>query len=194
MIFAGAGILLLVVILLDYPYWDYSDIEPTQMARGVRLSRDALVDLFERIESFFGRLEEYAEVTMTDAMRYIMVKIMVEVLGIFAIATNAIGRREANGLTPNAILPIADRDSEIFFKRLIGRTDIEDALTKLDTLTEEALKMAATQTPKLVRDIKAEVVVVAEEIQGVGDKDNQLIEGTFSTLAPHQCHLKPTCE
>ena len=49
-----------------------------------------LVDLFSRIENFFERLESYAEVPPTSAMRGIIVKIMVEVLTILGIATNEI--------------------------------------------------------------------------------------------------------
>jgi hypothetical protein len=60
------------------------------------VSLDALVIIFERIESFFRWLEEYAEVPMTEAMKEIMVKIMVEVLEIFAIMTNEIRQGQAS--------------------------------------------------------------------------------------------------
>ena len=58
-----------------------------QAAKDVEASQDALVDLFERIENFFKRLESYTTVPPTDAMTDIIVKIMIEVLNIFAIAT-----------------------------------------------------------------------------------------------------------
>ncbi|KAH9028016.1 hypothetical protein EDB83DRAFT_2319578 [Lactarius deliciosus] len=50
-------------------------------------SQDAPVDIFERIESFFRWLEEYSEVPTTEAMRDVVVKMMVGVLGIFWIVT-----------------------------------------------------------------------------------------------------------
>ena len=53
-------------------------------------SEEALSDLFDRIENFFKRLESYTEVPPTTAMTDIIVKIMVEVLNIFAIATKEI--------------------------------------------------------------------------------------------------------
>ena len=53
-------------------------------------SQDTLADLFERIENFFKRLETYTEVPPTAAMTDIIVKIMVEVLNIFAISTKEI--------------------------------------------------------------------------------------------------------
>ena len=43
--------------------------------------------LFERIESFFKRLESYTELTPSEAMTDMIVKIMVEVLSVLAIVT-----------------------------------------------------------------------------------------------------------
>ena len=53
----------------------------------VRASQDTLIDVFERIENFVRRLETYAEVPPTAEMMDIIMKIMVEVLSILAIAT-----------------------------------------------------------------------------------------------------------
>jgi hypothetical protein len=49
-----------------------------------------LIDIFARIESFFKRLESYTEVPPTAAMADVVVKIMIEVLSILAIATKEI--------------------------------------------------------------------------------------------------------
>ena len=59
-------------------------------------SEEALSDLFDRIEKFFKRLESYTEVPPTNAMTDIIVKIMVEVLNIFAIATKEIKQGRAS--------------------------------------------------------------------------------------------------
>ena len=53
----------------------------------VLASHDTLVYIFERIEGFFRRLETYIEVPTMEAMKDIIMKIMVEVLGIFGIVT-----------------------------------------------------------------------------------------------------------
>ena len=53
-----------------------------------RVGEKALAELFEHIENIFKRLESYTEVPTNDAMTDITVMIMVEVLNIFAIATN----------------------------------------------------------------------------------------------------------
>lgn len=46
-----------------------------------------LIDLFQRIESFFKRLECYTELKPSETMSDMMVKIMVEVLSVLAIVT-----------------------------------------------------------------------------------------------------------
>ena len=56
----------------------------------VRTSQDALIEIFERMENFFQRLEIYTEVSPTPEMIEILVKIMVEVLSILVIATKEI--------------------------------------------------------------------------------------------------------
>ncbi len=54
---------------------------------GVRADQDNLIDIFERMESFFQRLELYTRVSPPPEMIDIIVKIMVEVLSILGIAT-----------------------------------------------------------------------------------------------------------
>jgi len=46
-----------------------------------------LIDLFERIESFFKRLESYTKLKPSEEMTEMMVKILVEVLSVLAIVT-----------------------------------------------------------------------------------------------------------
>jgi hypothetical protein len=69
-----------------------------QAAKDIDASEEALADLFERIENFFKRLESYMEVPPTDAMTDIIVKIMVEVLNILAIATREMKQGRASVL------------------------------------------------------------------------------------------------
>jgi len=61
-----------------------------QAAKDVQESQIALVDIFERIESFFRRLEIYVNVPTTTAMMDTMVQILVEVLCILGVATKEI--------------------------------------------------------------------------------------------------------
>jgi hypothetical protein len=77
-IFAGVGILLVVSIFFDT--CGLLMIASCQAVRDVSASQDTIVDLFERIENFFRRLETYTEVPPTHGMMDLIVKIMVEVL------------------------------------------------------------------------------------------------------------------
>ena len=73
----------------------------SQAAKDVQASQDALIDIYERMENFFKRLESHTAVLPTEAMTDIIVKIMIEVLNIFAIATKEIrqGRASASLVT-----------------------------------------------------------------------------------------------
>ena len=64
----------------------------SQTAKDVRASQDTLIDVFERIEMFFRRLEIYTEVQPTTEMMNVIIHIMVEVLSILGIATKEIKR------------------------------------------------------------------------------------------------------
>jgi len=74
----------------EYPYATQINIYDPQATRDVRASQDTLVDIFERIENFFRRLENYTEIPPTPEMMDIIGKILVEVLSILAIATKEI--------------------------------------------------------------------------------------------------------
>jgi len=66
------------------------------VANASRCSQDALLSVFERIENFFRRLETYIEVPPDAGMTGTIVKIMVEVLSILAIATKEIKQNKAS--------------------------------------------------------------------------------------------------
>ena len=82
------------------------DIEARQAVKDVNAAQDALIDIFERIENFFKRLETYTEVQPSEAMTDIIVKIMVEVLNVFAIATKDIKQGRTSELPIILILRI----------------------------------------------------------------------------------------
>jgi hypothetical protein len=62
----------------------------SQAAKDVRSSQNNVLDIFQRIEMFFGRLEVYTEVEPTPEMMDMMVQITAEVLSILGIATKEI--------------------------------------------------------------------------------------------------------
>jgi hypothetical protein len=69
----------------------------SQAVSDVRASHSAIIDIFERMEFFFLRLETYIEVQPTAEMRDIIIKIIVEVLSILAIATKEINQYRMSG-------------------------------------------------------------------------------------------------
>ncbi|KAH9178025.1 hypothetical protein EDB89DRAFT_1299066 [Lactarius sanguifluus] len=140
-IFTGFGVLLLA-------------------SKNVAASHEVLIDIFERIENFFKRLEAYTEVPQTVAMTDVIVKIMVEVLSIFAIATKEIKQGFAKK----------------FLKKLVGGRDIEDALQKLDRLTQEEARMATAEVLRVTHGVDDKVKGVGFQVEGV-NKGVQDVDG-----------------
>ena len=89
-IFAGIGVLLSVCFHFDIFAWVISNSLVSQTAKDARASQDALIDVFQRIEMFFRRLEIYTEVSLTMEMTDIVIQIMAEVLSILGTATKEI--------------------------------------------------------------------------------------------------------
>jgi hypothetical protein len=91
-IFAGVDVLLLVRILLLHTFARVVVTQKCQAARDVRASKASLIDVFECMENFFHRLEVYTKVEPTIEMMELIMRIMVEVLTILAIATKEINQ------------------------------------------------------------------------------------------------------
>jgi hypothetical protein len=157
-----------------------ADAKLFQAAKDVVASRDAIADIFERIESFFRRLETYTEVPTTEAMRDTIVKIMVEVLGIFAIVTKEIKQGRASEPTLDDLSLPADRKTEKYLKKLFGRADIEDALGRLDKLTQEEARMAIMEVLKVAHKVEDRVKTVGDNVEDVNGKIDVAIEGTLT--------------
>ncbi|KAI9434629.1 hypothetical protein H4582DRAFT_759959 [Lactarius indigo] len=107
-------------------------------AKGTAANRDVLIELFERIENFFVRLQTHIEVPPTAQMANVMGKVMAEVLSMLAVATKVMYQSR----------------KKTFLKRLVGRNDIEDALVKLDKLEQGELRMVSAQVLKDTSDLK----------------------------------------
>ena len=60
---------------------------PSQAAIDIRAGQETLIDIFERMETFFQRLEIYTRVSPPPEMIDIIVRIMVEVISILGMAT-----------------------------------------------------------------------------------------------------------
>ena len=140
------------------------------MAKGVSESQDTLVDIFGRIESFFVCLEMYTGVSLTPAMTNKMVQITVEILDVLAIATKEMGQSRASEINLRPMLLGANIGSEIFLKKVAGRTDLEDGLKKLEKLTNEEIAMAIAQLAKVADNINKKVTGVGEGVTGIDER------------------------
>jgi hypothetical protein len=69
-----------------------------QSVQGVSAGQGALFDLFNRIETFFRRLEAYLELPPTADITDAIVNVMVEILLILALATKEIKQGKTNEL------------------------------------------------------------------------------------------------
>ncbi|KAI0264040.1 hypothetical protein BGY98DRAFT_1086079 [Russula aff. rugulosa BPL654] len=143
----------------------------------VRASHDTLIEIFERIETFFQRLEIYTRVSPPPEMIHIIVKIMVEVISILGIATKEMKQGRTKKFLKNIL------------KTLIGKTDIEDALKRLDKLTNEEVRMVTAQVLEATHAIDDGVGRVGDRVLEVDDKvdqvkRNQLRQGLRQWLSP----------
>ena len=96
-----------------------------------------------------------------------IVKVMVEVLRILAIATKEIKQNRASELTFSYRSTLsAYSSSEKFLKKIVGRKDIEDALQRLEKVTDEEARMAAAEALKAVHGVGNQV---GDKVLGVHD-------------------------
>ncbi|KAF8260289.1 hypothetical protein EI94DRAFT_916506 [Lactarius quietus] len=121
-------------------------------AKDVNRSHHALVKLFERIQNVIKPLADYTQISLTTEMAELFVKTAAEVLSILSIATKEVmGKRE-----------------RLYFGKLLGRRNIEDAFKRLNGLIQEQVRMAIDQT------LKANIEHQAEIEQANGHIDNVL--------------------
>ncbi|KAN0142132.1 Ankyrin repeat-containing domain protein [Lactarius tabidus] len=135
-------------------------------AKDVKASHDVLVDLFERVQFFLKRLGVHAtRIAPNKDMAEILVKIMVEVLSILAIATKEVQQSR----------------TKTYLKKLFGRTDIEDALKRLDDLTREEVQLAIALILKATKELKDDamrsndaVEQMANTVNGIKDNMDEM--------------------
>jgi len=64
-------------------------------------------------------------------------------------------------------VPTDRRSSEKYLKKLVGKTDLEDALKRLDKLTQEEARMATAEVLKATHIVDSRVRAVADQVAGV---------------------------
>ena len=154
--------------------------------RDVIASYEALVNLFERIQFFLQRLNRYAALNLTPEMTVLLGKIMAQVLSVLALSTKAMKERRISGSLRSVSCQYfkADYEKEKFMKRLAGRTDLEDALQRLDVLTKEENLMTAARNLEVTHRVDVNVTATQELTRNIHDNVEVTKHG-----AQHPCGI-----
>jgi hypothetical protein len=87
--------------------------------------------------------------------------------------------------------PLTEECSEKYGRKLIGRTDMEDALKRLDKLTHEEARMATAEVLRATHVIDERVHAVDDRVASVDDKVAEVINGThIGQVKPEKCLIR----
>jgi len=115
-------------------------------AKGVLSSWDTLVELLESIEHFLNPLEIYTRIPRTLAMDEVIVKIMVELFSTLSLATRELKQGRSIKIV----------------KKVFGEKGVEAALQRLNRLTQDEVRMTATETLEVVYGLSRNMSVVID--------------------------------
>ena len=172
-IFTGIGVLLQVSVTLIW-HVGVGNAYNFQAVTDASSSQDALIDVFDRIEHFFYRLEAYIKARPTAAMKDIMVKIMVEVLTILGILTDEIGQGRMSMTFKADLSAKVDYCAEKRLKELAGKNDLKEAIQELDKLTEDEARMASIEIWKIAHGTHSRLEDVDEQVEDMHKKIQSL--------------------
>jgi hypothetical protein len=162
-IFVGVDVLLSVCIPLLVSVTSLCDPHSCQAATGVSASYDALVDLFECVANFLKRLYIYTEkISLSATMSDIMVKIVAEVLSVLALATKQIKQGRFSKWPVAIRYFLAEHSAEKFAKKLLGESEVEAVLRRLDRLTQEEARVTVAHTLEVVHGLFNNLRVVMD--------------------------------
>jgi hypothetical protein len=108
--------------------------------------------LFERFGNFFKRLEIYTTITHSSLMTEHILKIMVQSLSVLALVTKKYKVGQLSKCAVIYTLAVAQCATEQFIKKFLKDTQIDDALQRLDGLTQEGVTLLAVATDILLKE------------------------------------------
>jgi hypothetical protein len=130
------------------------DIHVHQSIKGVIDDYIAVVDLLESIQHFLNRLDIFTRVPPTVAMTETVVKILVELLSTFALATKQIKQgRSSESVFGDVLHYLTQHNTGKFIKKLLGEKDVEAVIQRLDRLTQDEARITAAQTLEVVHGL-----------------------------------------
>ncbi|KAN0107681.1 hypothetical protein V8E52_009921 [Russula decolorans] len=135
-------------------------------ASGVTSSYDALLELFECLGSFLKRQEIYTTIPPTPMLTEVIVKIMLELLSVLALASKQIKQGRFKKFT----------------KKLLGESEIEAVLQRLDRLTQDEARISVAQTLGVVHSLVGNVKTVLTDGKASSDSIRQDLVALHQTL------------
>ncbi|KAI0309354.1 hypothetical protein OF83DRAFT_1179729, partial [Amylostereum chailletii] len=143
--------------------------------KGISDSYDSLMDLFDVLKVFLGRWKIREKAQLSTESRDIVVKILVELLSVLALATKLMKKKRLGQ----------------YVSILTGNQDVKNAVSKLDKLTAEDLGMMTTETFVNTYEIFQGVKVLMEDkeasnchLEGILTSTGKLIK-SVSSLEKH---------
>jgi hypothetical protein len=114
--------------------------------------------------NFLKRLEIYTRIPPSPILTEVIVKIMVEILSVLALASKQIkqGRFSECVVAHTYRLSMTQYTLEKFTKKLLGESEIEAVLQRLDRLTQDEAQITAVQTLGVVHGLVGNVKTVLE--------------------------------
>ncbi len=113
---------------------------------------------------------------LTNESKELLGKIMAQLLSILALSTKAMTDRKFSELVQSMCIFLADYGSEKFLKKLVGRKDVEDAVSRLDMLTKEESLMVMARNLEVthridgvVHDVDSNVKATKVLTEDIGD-------------------------
>ena len=106
---------------------------------------------------------------LTNESTELLGKIMAQLLRILALSTKAMMDKRISELIRSLWFSLADCGSEQIMKKLVGRKDVEEAVSQLDMLTKEESLMVVVRNLEITQDVDGNVKatkVLAEDIDG----------------------------
>ena len=159
-IFVGVDVLFSVRVPILFPS---GGNHTNQAAAGVSASYDSLAELFECVSNFLRRFQIYAEkISLSPTMSDIMVKIMIEVLSVLALATKQIHQGRFSRLHNAIPHSVIDCGKGKFTKKLLGESDVEAVLQRLDRLTQEEARLTVAHTLEVVHGLFSNLRVIMD--------------------------------
>ena len=157
------GIDVLLSVRISHFCLSYLWMTLVQAAIGITTSYDALLDVFECVSNFLKRLNIYTErIPLSPTMSEIVVKIIAEIIAVLALTTKQIKQGRLSKWATTFRASLAERITEKFAKKLLGESDIEAILQRLDRLTQEEARVTAANALEVVHRLFNNLKVVMD--------------------------------